>query len=48
MTLGQASHLAEMDQLSFQALLAERQIPLHYGVDEFREDIRTLHELGRF
>ena len=47
LTLAQASHLADMDQLAFQALLADRQIPIHYGVEEFREDIRTLRELGR-
>ena len=41
LTLAQASRLAEMTQLEFQALLAERQIPIHYGADEFREDIRT-------
>ena len=42
LTLAQASRLAEMSQLAFQALLAERQIPIHYGVQEFREDLRTL------
>jgi predicted HTH domain antitoxin len=47
LTLAQASRLAEVGQLAFQALLADRQIPIHYGVDEFREDIRTLHELDR-
>ncbi len=41
LTLAQASHLAEMSQLAFQALLAERQIPIHYGIEEFREDLRT-------
>ena len=45
LTLAQASRIAEMTQLAFQALLAERQIPIHYGVSEFREDLRTLrHE----
>jgi predicted HTH domain antitoxin len=44
LTLAQASHLAEMTQLAFQALLAERQIPIHYGVEEFREDLRTLRQ----
>ena len=29
LTLAQASRLAEMSQLAFQALLAERQIPIH-------------------
>lgn len=47
LTLGQASRLAEMDQLAFQAVLADRQIPIHYGVDEFREDLRTLETLDR-
>jgi predicted HTH domain antitoxin len=42
LTLGQASRLAEMTQLIFQVLLADRQIPIHYGVEEFREDVRTL------
>ena len=47
LTLGQASRLAEMSQLTFQALLAERQIPIHYGVEEFREDLRTIRHTGR-
>jgi predicted HTH domain antitoxin len=42
LTLAQASRLAEVGQLAFQALLAERQIPIHYRVEEFREDLRTL------
>ena len=42
LTLAQASRLAEMSQLAFQALLAERQIPIHYGLDELHEDLRTL------
>jgi predicted HTH domain antitoxin len=29
LTLAQASRLAEMTQLTFQALLAERRIPIH-------------------
>ena len=41
LTLAQASRLAEMTQFAFQALLAERQIPIHYGVEEFREDLRS-------
>ena len=46
-TLEQASKLAEVDQLQFQALLAEREIPLHYGVEDLEEDIQTLKRLGR-
>jgi len=42
LTLGQASRLAEMGQLSFQAVLADRQIPIHYGVAEFLEDMGNI------
>jgi predicted HTH domain antitoxin len=44
LTLAQASRIAEMTQLAFQALLAERQIPIHYGVEEFRQDLRALRQ----
>ncbi len=44
LTLGQASVLAGVSQLAFQALMAERQIPIHYGVAEFREDLQTLRQ----
>jgi len=48
LTLAQASRLAELSRLAFQALLADRQIPIHYGVEEFREDLRTLRQTERF
>lgn len=47
LTLGQASHLAQMPQIQFQHLLASRQIPIHYDVAEFEADLNTLKELGR-
>jgi len=47
LTLGQAAHLAGMSQLQFQHLLASRQIPVHYDVEEFEEDFKTLKDLGR-
>jgi predicted HTH domain antitoxin len=47
LTLAQASRLAEVGQLAFQALLADRQIPIHYGLDEFREDLRALRQTER-
>jgi predicted HTH domain antitoxin len=28
-------------------VLASRQIPLHYDVTDFEEDLHTLHRLGR-
>jgi len=42
LTLAQASRLANLTQLKFQALLAERRIPPHYGIGEFREDLQSL------
>ena len=45
LTLGQASHLAGMSQWQFQQLLGSRNIPIHYDVDDFEADLRTLEEL---
>jgi len=42
LTLGRASRLAGMSRLQFQHLLASRQIPVHYDVAEFEEDLKTL------
>ena len=42
LTLGQASSLSGMHRLQFQHLLASRKIPVHYGVAEFEEDLKTL------
>lgn len=47
LTLGQASRLAQMSQLQFQFLLASRQIPIHYDINEFDADLKTLQEMGR-
>ncbi|MBI3491043.1 MAG: UPF0175 family protein [Acidobacteria bacterium] len=47
LTLAQASRLAAIDQLAFQAVLADRKIPIHYGIEEFDEDLRTIDALER-
>ena len=47
LTLGQASNLAEMNQFQFQSLLASRQIPLHYDLEDLDADVKTLRKLGR-
>ena len=47
LTLGQASRLAGMTRLQFQHLLASQQIPVHYDIEDFEEDLKTLRELGR-
>ncbi|NER38555.1 MAG: hypothetical protein F6J93_32155 [Oscillatoria sp. SIO1A7] len=36
-----------MNQLNFQQLLASRNICIHYDVEDFREDLKTLQELKR-
>ena len=46
LTLGQAGRLAGMNPLQFQHLLASRQIPVHYDVAEFEEDLKVLQERG--
>jgi predicted HTH domain antitoxin len=47
LTLGQASKLAEMNQLQFQHLLASRNISVHYGVEEFEQDLKTLEGMRK-
>jgi predicted HTH domain antitoxin len=46
-TLAQASRFAGMHRVAFQHVLASRQIPFHYDVDDFEQDIENLRELGR-
>jgi predicted HTH domain antitoxin len=47
LTLAQASQLAGMHRVAFQHLLASRHIPVHYGVEDFEQDLQTLREMGR-
>jgi predicted HTH domain antitoxin len=47
LTLAQASRFAGMHRVAFQHLLASRHIPLHYGVEDFEQDIQNLKEMGR-
>lgn len=45
LTLGQAAHFAGISQPEFQEILGQRRISLHYDVQDFRDDVRTLDEL---
>jgi predicted HTH domain antitoxin len=45
LTLGRAAELAGMLQIEFQRLLGERQIPMHYGVEDYRRDMETLRRM---
>ncbi len=47
LTLAQAAAVAGMTRLQLQHLLASRQIPVHYDVTDFEEDLRTLNEMDR-
>ncbi len=47
LTLAQASRFARINRVAFQHLLASRQIPVHYDVEDFEQDINNLKEMGR-
>ena len=47
LTLAQASRFAGMHRVAFQHLLASRHISIHYGVEDFEQDIQNLREIGR-
>lgn len=44
-TLGQAAEAAGISQAEFMRELGRRQLPLHYGVEEFAEDLATIEKL---
>ena len=46
LSFGKARELAQMDPWTFQQLLGSRKISPHYGLPEYREDLRTLSELA--
>lgn len=47
LTLEQASRLADMSRLQFQHLLASREIPVHYDLEELKTDIETIRKLEK-
>lgn len=44
-TLAQASQFAQLPLLRFSSLLASRGLEMHYGAEEFTEDLQTLADL---
>lgn len=44
-SLGKAAEVAKMDVIRFQRELGKRQIPMNYGVDDFRQDLKTIEFL---
>ncbi len=48
LTIGHASHLAQMSPNTFRELLKQRHIPLYvYDIEDFELDLKNLRELGR-
>ena len=47
LSFGKAREMAGMTVWAFQQLLGSRGIPVHYGVEDYEEDLTTLRELGR-
>lgn len=43
-TLGKAAQIARMHQFEFQRLLASRDICVHYGLEEYQADLKSLRE----
>jgi predicted HTH domain antitoxin len=43
-TLAKAADVAGLTRLDFQRLLAGRGIPVHYGLDEWAEDVQGLRD----
>ncbi|MBK9013315.1 MAG: UPF0175 family protein [Saprospiraceae bacterium] len=42
-TLAQAAKVAGLHRVQFQEELAMRKIPVHYGIEELEEDMKTLN-----
>ena len=46
-TLGQAAEVARLSQTEFLRELGRHRIPIHYGAEEFAQDLRTVEALAR-
>jgi predicted HTH domain antitoxin len=46
-TLGQAADIAGIDQTRFLHELSRRGVCIHYGVEDFEQDLKTLNSLPR-
>ena len=44
-TLGQAAEAAGLSQTEFMRELGRRRIPMHYGAEDFAEDLITIRKL---
>jgi len=46
LSFGKARELAGLTVWEFQNLLGSRNILIHYGVEEYEDDLKTLREMG--
>lgn len=46
-TLGQAAEIASLTQAAFLKELGARHIPIHYGMEELREDLEAVESFRR-
>lgn len=46
LTLGQASKMAKLHQFEFQKELAKREIPVHYGEEDFERDLQNIEKIN--
>lgn len=46
LSLGRAAQLAGMKKFEFNELLADRDIPMHYGMEELKQDLVTARSLA--
>lgn len=44
-TLGQAAQVAGIPQADFQMELGRRRIPIHYGMEDLEDDLKTVERL---
>ena len=47
LSFGKAREMAGMTAWAFQKCLGVREIPVHYDVQDYEQDLATLKELGR-
>jgi predicted HTH domain antitoxin len=45
-TLGQAAAIASLSQTQFLKELGKRQIPIHYEIEDFEKDLKTIENLN--
>ena len=45
LTLAQAARLSKLSRISFQKALAARKIPIHFGVEDLKQELETIEQV---